>query len=131
MLVCLINGFKLTFLKVLNMSNKPNKSNKLDEASKPKEVKKPKKFRCLYDLFANSRVVVVLRNGVIIEGVLLRSSDYEILLNDAVVKGSKHVAKVEKIAVSKAGINLVHSLPIELTENDNDSTEAEAENLTD
>jgi len=117
MLVCLIGVLKLTFLKVFNMSDKSNK-----DVGKPKK----KKLRCLYDLFVNSRVVVVLRNGVIIEGIFKRSSEYEIFLNDAIVKGSKYIAKVDKIAISKAGINLVHSIPYELsekTENDDDFTD--------
>ena len=77
--------------------------------------KKAKRFKDGdYLPFKDREVVVVLRNGAIVEGKLVYASDYVRGLEGATIKGTKNIAKVNYVLVHKSVLVMVHEPPVEL-----------------
>jgi len=62
-------------------------------------------------------ITIVARNGIIYEGTLIDKDHGFLILKDAVVRGSKYIAKVGFLLVKPEVVQHIHSKPIELTEN--------------
>ena len=67
-----------------------------------------------FEPLINKTVVVVLKNGSIVEGKLTRESAYNIVLENATIRGLKHVAKVEYLIINKTNVALIHTPPTSL-----------------
>ena len=67
-----------------------------------------------FELLINKTVVVVLKNGSIVEGKLTRESAYNIILENATIRGLKHIAKVEYLIINKTNVALIHTPPTSL-----------------
>ncbi len=94
------------------------KEQKHDKEKKNKERKDKRVQKAWnsieFELLINKTVVVVLKNGSIVEGKLTRESAYNIVLENATIRGLKHVAKVEYLIINKANIALIHTPPTSL-----------------
>jgi len=62
-------------------------------------------------------IVIVARNGVIYEGILVDKDHGFLILKDATIRGSKYTAKVGFLLVKQDIIQHIHSKPLELSEN--------------
>jgi len=66
--------------------------------------------------FRDGDVTVVLRNGIIIKGTLTGETAYNIILKNAEIRGSKHIAFVEDLLISKSSLVMLHTKPAKLEE---------------
>jgi len=59
-------------------------------------------------------IVVVLRTGVIVYGLLVEEGKYHLVLANAKVVGKTHEAQVVKIIINKGYMAMVHTKPLSL-----------------
>ena len=123
---CSICGFTAMSKKVIKQHIKTahpdvlsqKEEQKHDKEKKNKERKDKQVQRVWnsieFEPIINKLVVVVLKNGSIVEGKLTRESAYNIVLENATIRGLKHVAKVEYLIINKANIALIHTPPTSL-----------------
>ena len=94
------------------------KEQKHDKEKKNKERKNKRVQKAWnsieFEPLINKTVVVVLKNGSIVEGKLTRESAYNIVLENATIRGLKHVAKVEYLIINKTNVALIHTPPTSL-----------------
>jgi len=126
---CSICGFTAMSKKVIKqhiktahpniLSQKEEEEEKKHDRGKKNKERKDKRVQRAWNSFefeplVNNDVVVVLKNGSIVEGKLKYETAYTLTLENATIRGLKHVAKVEYLIINKTNVALIHTPPIEL-----------------
>jgi len=86
---------------------------------KPRSEEGRKRSKSLADFLKDvvgEYVTVVSRNGVVYEGYVAGKDHGFLILRDAVVRGSKYVARVQVVLIKPDTIQHIHSKPLELKE---------------
>jgi len=92
-------------------------TSKTVELEVKERAKKAKNLADFIKQVIGEHITIVARNGIIYEGIIVDKDHGFLILKDAIVRGSKHTAKVGFLLVKPDIIQHIHSKPIELTEN--------------
>jgi len=86
--------------------------------SAPKDQKKKKPKPRVVDWefkpFLDSIVVITLKNGTIIQGTFVGETNYNLVLENCTVIGTRYKAVVDRLVLSKGSFAFMHTPPREL-----------------
>lgn len=126
---CSLCGFTAMSKKVIKqhiknthpevLSQKEEQKEKKHDKEKKNKERKDKRAQRAWNSFEfepliNKDVVVVLKNGSVVEGKLKYETAYTLVLENTTIRGLKHVAKVEYLIINKTNVALIHTPPLEL-----------------
>lgn len=97
---------RLRFQEVCNMPKEKKKEKKEGE-------RRPYANLEFKDLVGKD-VVVVLRSGVVVYGLLVEETRYHLVLANAKIIGTTHEASVVKAIINKGNISMTHTKPLAL-----------------
>jgi len=107
---CPLCNFQAMNKKVVEMHIK--KEHKEEEDKKSKKHKAKPRFNSPEFLrFKDMKVVVVLKNGTIIEAKLVGETAYNLIFENATITGTVHKVIVKHLVVSKSSFSLLHDPP--------------------
>ena len=72
--------------------------------------------RQILECFKDLSVTAVTRAGILVRGRLKAFSETYILIEDAIVEGSRHRVKVERIALDRHVLSHIHTEPVKVEE---------------
>lgn len=106
---------KTSHQDVLKQTEEEKKHNDEKKNKEKKERRKPRPWHSFeFEELITKNVVVVLRNGTIVTGKLKYETTYNIVLENATIKGPKHMAEVEYIVINKSNVSHIHTEPTKL-----------------
>lgn len=104
--------------EVLQQGEEQENEKRKDNRKKDKEKNKKRTPRLWnsfeFEPLINKDIVVVLKNGSIVEGKLKYETAYTLVLENTTIRGLKHVAKVEYLIINKTNVALIHTPPTSL-----------------